>query len=786
MRSPGRLAAIALLIAPSLFAQSLFFGDPVPQTHTRYGTTGALPRLVSNGQEVFLFWATETKLRVTLLVDGQKRAGRPVLSGNIVDFDAVWTGSYFLVAAVEQDAQGARHIRGRVVSASGEVISAPFTIVENGDTPSLTTDGARVLLTYNTQQEHASTLLRLDGTPATGAHIELLSAPAALDAALATGGPGFVSIAAHAQSVTVTTFLSSGDIDDAAELSSPAGPSRRVAAGSNGHDVLLVWTNGSAMMDWATVRANGDVSGRSSLLGTNGATDVAVAWNGTRWVISFIASGKLQTRLFDGTTSAEAHAPVKALDTSPVSLVSLNGRTTAAWRGTGSGQPVLLRDIAGAGNGNEGAFSAAEQTLHTTASAHDAALLVWSELRDGKRTLHAGIRTSDGNWRENRIGTVEEAVAAASDGTNFLVVRKSENGWSAVNINDSAEILASTPVIRTFTPTGITWDGSSWVVIGTSGGSKVYVARVMPWGVVSTPALIEQVPTTQSVENPRIAAGGGGFLAIWQDSHFTMCFPVCDPYESSLRGTRLTASLERVDPMSLEIAPDEALSPDLYWDGTRFQLFWLDNGAVETRSLRPDAAGSGTTRIAGAQVDTGKMRATLTLFGTAITSDDGEVLLIRNDELIVRYAIGIPNSADALVNVGQDVAYVQAQRRDPMPYHGASHIFVQSGGLLPRDTMPLAPRIVRASMTENGRQMIVEWTPPLDEIRGYRLEYRVDDGTWNEFDAWFPATATWVSIEPWLDGVQYQFRIRAISDSGVSEYSTPATVRALGRRRSMR
>ena len=314
----------------------------------------------------------------------------------------------------------------------------------------------------------------------------------------------------------------------------------------------------------------------------------------------------------------------------------------------------------------------------------------------------------------------------------------------------------------------------------------MYAARVMLWGEVSVPVLIAEAPGARSVENARIAAGGGGFLAIWQDSESTICFPVCDPYESLLRGTRLTASLQRVDPTNIEIAPDEAISPDVFWDGTRFQMFWLDEGAVKTRSLRPDAAGSGITRIAGANVDTGELFATVTPFGTTLTSNDGEVLLLRNDELVERYSLGNPNSRDALVNVGSDVAYVQAQRRDEMPFHGASHVFVRTGGVLPRDTMPLAPKIVRASLTNNGRAMQLEWTRPLDSIRGYRLEYRVDDGTWNEFDAWFPAASTSVSIEPWLNDVRYQFRVRAFSDAGASDYSLPATVRAVGRRRAMR
>ncbi|HET8775989.1 MAG TPA: fibronectin type III domain-containing protein [Thermoanaerobaculia bacterium] len=774
-----------LLLAPALAAQPLFFGDAAPQTDTRYGTAGALPQLATNGQTFFLFWATDSKLRVTRLVEGQNRAGRPILSGNIVRFDVVWTGTHFLVAGDELDAQGDHQIRGRLLNGNGEPVGGPFPIA-TGSSPSLAFDGVRVLLTYGSGERQFLLLLRPDGVRTTEPSALTPPFPPIVDSAAASGGRGFVSAVAYVDLVRIETlfpFTGSWDIGKATPVLH-----RRVAAGSNGQDALVVWTNGSAAAEWVLVDGNGHFSAPASIAGTEGAADVAVSWNGAKWAVSTIAGGKLHTRLLDGATGAsvEAHAPVKAHDASPVSLASLNGRTFVAWRGTGAAQPVLLRDLAASGNGNEAAFAAAEQALQTAAWSHEAALLVWSELRDGKRTLHAGVRAAGGGWIENRIGTAEDSPLAASDGLNFLVIKKSDEGWSAITLNDQAEILASSPIIKTFTPTDIAWDGTSWVVIGLGGNTQIFVARVMPWGAVSAPVLIEQREGTRQLENPRIVAGGGGFLAVWQNSDFTMCFPVCEPYDSVLHGVRLTPGLQRDHPLNLAIAEDEAVSPDLFWDGSRFQIFWLDGGALETRSLRPDSGGSGTTRIDGVQIGTGTLRATLTPVGTTITADDGEVLLLRNNELVQRYTLGNPSSPDALVNLGPDVAYVQAQPRDVMPYHGASHLFLSTGGVIPRDTMPLPPEIVRASMTDGGKAMVLEWAPPLDPVHGYRVEYRVDDGAWNELSEWFPATTTSASIQPWLDHVKYQFRMRAWSDAGVSEYSLPATVRLLGRRRAVR
>ena len=786
----ARIAALALLVAASpLSAQPLFFGDPAPQTHTRYGATGALPRLATNGSDFFLFWATESRLRVTRLVDGQKRAGRPVAGGsNIRDFDVVWTGTHFLVAAEDRNPAGVSQIVGRVLNVHGEPLGAAFPIVANGESPRLAFDGARVLMTYATHGGLSSLLLRPDGVHATDPHHQTIAAPRPLDSAASSGAQPFVSAAAYDGSVRITTFLPTSEIDEAEQFALPPAVERRVALGTDGTDVLVAWTNGSGPAEWLILHPNGDMSARRQLTGTEGAADVAAAWNGDAWVVSVIANGKLMSRFVEGSTNAEAHAPVRANAASPVSVASLQGRTLAAWRDTAAGQPVVVRDLAGSGNGQDAAFAAAEQTLQTAAWSHEAALVVWSELRDGRRTLHAGVRTHAGSWRENRIGSDEEVSVAESDGAMFLVVKQSGSSWSATTLSESAEILASSVTERAFLPTDIAWDGDAWVVVGVSpDGKKIYGVRVFRWGGMTTPAVILTADAGYQFENPRIVTGRDGFLLVWQRSKSEICFPVCDPYTSEVFAGRMQKNLQMLDGIHNPIAPDEAISPDAFWDGLRYTVFWLDDGALEMRTIRPsDGFPSATVRIGGANIDTGRIRAELTPFGATITSGDGEVLLIRNNKLVQRYTLGEANSPDALVNLGPDVAYVQAPRRDEMPYHGATHVFLRTGGVIPRDTLPLPPEIVRASMTDNGKLIVVEWKPPIDTIQGYRLEYRVDDGTWNELDTWIDAGTISLSIQPWLEKVKYQFRIRAYSEAGVSEYSLPATVRLLGRRRAMR
>ena len=780
---------LALTLAPTLLAQTPHFGEAVPQTHTRYGAFGAEPRLVTNGQSAFLLWADDAKVRITKLIDGERRAGRPVLDVDRGWFDVVWTGSHFLVAAYDRRFAN-DEIRGRLLDANGEPIGESFTITQYLGRPRLAFDGSRVLMLYGYvpgTNEYLTgfmfmRFLGVDGRPvADPANAQLSLVQRGMDVAVAAGGPGFVAATATNVSVEIKP-MSPEAVGVVWPLAATETMPRRVAVASDGRNALVVWTNGDQAAELATARQDGLVSGRMSIPGTQGATSVAAAWNGTKWVVSTITSGKLTTHLIDG-AGAQALAQSNAHAESSVTVASLNGRTFAAWRGTGTGQPVLVRDVSQNNNGETAAFGAAKQTLQTATASHDASLIVWSETRDGRRTLHAGARSASGSWRENRIGEDDDAPLAASNGSLFLVIKKSASGWSAVTLTPDLQVTASTEIMNAFTPTGITWDGTGWVVIGISAQSNVYAARVMPWGAVSASFLIAEHTSNSETANARIMWSGDGYLAVWQDSN---CMVVCDVYKFVLHGTRLTKELQRVDAQPLLLAPNLADSPDLYWDGSRYVIFWSNAGILQTRTMRTNASGSGISTVTGVNIDTNQLRVTPTSYGAAITSNDGEVLLIRDGALVTRYELGEPHTADALVSVGAEVLYVQATAKDAMPYHGASHVFLSAGGVLPPNDVPDPPKFSRASMEDDGNVMLLQWKAPVDPVNGYRIEYRVNDGVWNELDQWFDAATTSMSIRPWLDGARYHFRIRAYSNAGVSEYSMPATVRATNRRRAMR
>jgi hypothetical protein len=70
-------------------------------------------------------------------------------------------------------------------------------------------------------------------------------------------------------------------------------------------------------------------------------------------------------------------------------------------------------------------------------------------------------------------------------------------------------------------------------------------------------------------------------------------------------------------------------------------------------------------------------------------------------------------------------------------------------------------------------------------VNGYRLEYRIDDDAWVEYEQWFPPGAQSKSIRQPSFGTQFAFRVRAFNDGGAGEYS-PTAVTKPSRRRAVR
>ena len=120
----ARFALVALLLtSTTLVAQPITFGDAFPLTNTRYHAVPGTPTLVSNGQELLIFWPTSTNIRVAKVVEGERRGGKSALDTFAPNFSVAWNGTHFLLTAGTPNG-----IEGRLLTSAGEPVGEPFQI----------------------------------------------------------------------------------------------------------------------------------------------------------------------------------------------------------------------------------------------------------------------------------------------------------------------------------------------------------------------------------------------------------------------------------------------------------------------------------------------------------------------------------------------------------------------------------------------------------------------------------------------------------------------------------
>ena len=77
--------------------------------------------------------------------------------------------------------------------------------------------------------------------------------------------------------------------------------------------------------------------------------------------------------------------------------------------------------------------------------------------------------------------------------------------------------------------------------------------------------------------------------------------------------------------------------------------------------------------------------------------------------------------------------------------------------------------------------VLVDWSASAGTLNGYRLEYRVDGGSWNELEEWFSSGSHHRTIQPSF-GTDFEIRMRAFNDGGASPYSKTALTKPIRRR----
>lgn len=772
------LLSVVLSLAISVGAEP--FGAAFPVTNTRYRGALGEPRLVANDSEFFLFWGAENKIRAARVDDGEARVSHVVLDTALA-FDVAWTGDRYLIVSSRQEidppAQLSYTVVGRVLDAEARPVGPEFPIAE-GTNPRVAVGEHSIAVLYTVGLEETRLVLlsrngRTIETPSRvigpfGTAHDITQNGDGFLALVGTTGAGMRAIALdqHGQTVAENTFVS------------PVNVFHHVAVASDGTKALALWSENHRAVAVTIGQTAAFGAPRQFLAITN---TPAVVWNGTGWTISYAennspATAKVVITQLDANGQAILSREESAAGNFSPTIAALDGEILAAWRPGGQNKSPVLSELPLAGqHRRETPYTPARQTLLATASSEGGTLTVWSEAIEGGFSIHAGIRNLQGQWSERQLTTSSSPVttaAAQSDGEGF-VVGIAGSSSSLIRIDSDGHVLA--PLALPFAPAVIGWNGSNYAVFDAAGRGVL----VSPSGVVSG-TVTPELGFTPSV----VASNGDGFLVagVEVECQFLLCAP------SAIMGVRLGPDLQRVDTEDLRIPASGFLSlAGAAWDGSSYVLVGNDDGigflaylpvsfisGAQARPLNlsfaPEAMTvlrDGTIAVAGRLNDT--------TYRVSVINREGLVLQTSDIEENVT---GLPR-LEQLADGG--IAFIASSIQDAAPHDGTSRIVTAIG----RSSIVPPPAAPHVSATEQNGVMRIFWSGPAGTVNGYRLEYRVDDDEWVEWEEWFGPGVHSKSIRRPDFGTKFAFRVRAFNDGGAGEYSAPALTTP-SRRRAVR
>jgi hypothetical protein len=329
-------------------------------------------------------------------------------------------------------------------------------------------------------------------------------------------------------------------------------------------------------------------------------------------------------------------------------------------------------------------------------------------------------------------------------------------------------------------PNVIAWNGSRYALV-TQGGQAMLVS---PNGQMSTKTDIADLTYSPSA----MASDGNGFLLAGpeMDCQFLLCFPI------GVRGTRLGPDLQRIDAQDLAFIGDTGYGNlmGVAWNGSAYVVAAQDHNSDHL--LRIPASPSSPINISTFAGATFGQSMTITKDGRiaiAGFSEDGirpattRVLFLSAGGSVQQTIDLERRSGDALalrIEPLPDggVAYLSSSVQDVAPHHGTSHVMMA----LARPSIPTPPAAPHVVARLQNNKIVVDWSASAGTINGYRLEYRVDDGSWNELEDWFFPAASHTSITQPASGGRFAIRMRAFNDGGAGAYSATAIANPIRRR----
>lgn len=792
-----RFAALLLAVLLAFPALPLDFGAPFPLTNTRYGSAFAVPELVWTGQNLFLFWAAPNHVRMTR-VTGERRAGVPVfatyalgteLDGNMPwrsgiyttrNFDVVWTGSHFVLVAAPRWGM----LAAQAIGVNGEPLRPPVILATEGAwRPQIAFNGEVVLLLYGgPANEVRAAVLTKDGTPISNGE---LIASRATDFGLASNGSTFAAGVVEIGSKThFKQFGSTGQLLSSTYVSD-AGLSAIAANAegwllTSGATALFIDRNGNARPE---LRVDPSIVPIYS---------PAAAWNGAEWVITY------GTYRF-GTTGYEFHVATVDERAARVTARHLpfpgrsvgltaasDDRTYISWWPAEQNPPPapLFGEMPVLTSGAELTFKASEQKHLASVSTNAATLVVWSEESNNEITVHAGVRTRSGGWSERVLGNgmMEMTAVAATDGTNFLVVTQDDDGSIAYRLDGGGTPLAE-PLKLPFAVDSAASNGRVYALVGSDNRGVVLTSS----GQLGTPVTIATRTKTFRPFRPSVASDGSEFFVAWIINPDCMFLPCSGG--TGIGGVWLTRDLQRRDEKNLILDFDEQgifNRPSVVWNGSEYVVVWDSLDGVEAATVPRLAGTPSLPFVVEKAMALWPDRLRVTRDDVVILSGNSKLsfaatLLDRNRTLTRLGTFDFSSSAMRgwpTLEVLPDgrFALLTSPVVEPAPQRGTTHVMMAI-----EDAVRLsgAPQL---TATADRRDVHLSWTAPSDSVNGYRIEYRIGDGSWNEIAQWFTVEQRSATFRLPRTGARAVFRIRAFSDGGAGAYSHEAAVNATRRR----
>ncbi|HEV7767173.1 MAG TPA: fibronectin type III domain-containing protein [Thermoanaerobaculia bacterium] len=786
---------LALATIATIPAAAQTFGELFPLTNTRYRAAfGGAPKLVATNSEFFLFWDAETKVRATRLRNAEPRAGHVILEPR-GGYDVAWMGDRFLaVASRETDSLPVgNQIYGQYLDAEARPTGVSFSIIGNGLAPRIARGPESTLLVYRTRSDEVrSLLLDAQGRKIAAADSQRISL-FGLSHAVAATANGFVAVSVFANEIRSSAVNRDGNKISEQSLSRGDSSSRLyrgVAIASNGTSYLAVWSSNDEVVT-ATVDENG-AFGAPLVLETQGSpAQPSAVWNGAGWTVSY-ATTRSQERArvvqLDFTAQRILTTEESAEGIGSPAVAALDGRILAAWRpNLATRGSVSVFELPLAQNPPRVVtYTATQQTLLATASSDEATLVVWREEFDEQFSVRAGVRTHEGRWTERelesgvRSNRSKDAVAA-SDGRNFAIAVTGQQNSFLYRLDGDGQ-PTSEPLLLPESPIVMAWNGTHYAMIGAS--TVAYELRGMlagPAGALAAPVAIPNVFFNPTV----LVSDGNGFLLAgdYNECQFLFCTTE-SPY-----GTRLGPDLQRLDAQDVQFSTEGGTTiAGALWNGSEYIVVW--NLAHGIRVSRVPATPGGAIET---------IPTTLTLNGQdLIALSDGTLALVGTEQsrtlVVFLRADGTPVNgiyANDVRSAGREpflaplpdggIAIIASRVQDAAPHHGTNHVMMT----IARSTPLPRPDAPHVSARIEGNYISVDWSAPSGTINGYRIEYRVDDGSWNEVDDWYSPGAQHTSIRKPDFGSNFAIRMRAFNDAGASSYSA-TTITNPSRRRAAR